>query len=101
MNIKLRENDYFDHYQIRSHVAEGSTANVYRALDVQTGREVALKIPLRSVILDAARYEQFLRELEAMRILQHPAVQGGIESGQYENTPYLLPIGSRGNLCVG
>ena len=81
---------YFDHYQICSHVAQGGTADVYQALDPSTGRTVALKIPLRSTILNPALYEQFLREVEAMRILQHPSVQRGLESGRWESTPFLV-----------
>jgi serine/threonine-protein kinase len=88
--MNLCEGDDFDHYQIRTLIARGSVADVYRAFDILSGREVALKIPWRSVVLDAARYEQFLRELEAMHLLQHPAVQSGIESGRYNGTPYLV-----------
>ena len=42
------------------------------------------------MIGDPAQYERFQRELEAMRTLQHPALQRGIESGKYNNTPFLV-----------
>src|SRR5471030_2116059 len=87
--MTLHEGDRFDHYEIRSHIAQGGTGDVYRALDVTTGREIALKIPMRSTVLDPSQYEYFLREVEAMRILEHPAVQHGLESGRFEATPYL------------
>jgi serine/threonine-protein kinase len=88
--VNLQEGDQFGHYQIRSHIAQGGTGDVYRAVDVLTGCEVALKIPTRTTILDPRQYDFFLREVEAMRILRHQAVQRGIESGNWEATPYLV-----------
>jgi serine/threonine protein kinase len=88
--MTLREGDCFDHFQIRAHMAQGGIGDIYGALDVLTGREVALKIPIRATIIDPAQYEFFLREVDAMRILQHPAVQCGIDSGRFDNSPYLV-----------
>ena len=88
--MNLREGDHFDHYQICAHIAQGGTGDVYRVRDVLSGRQVALKIPKRSVIMDAALYEQFLRELDAMRVLCHPAVQCGLDSGRSHDTPFLV-----------
>ena len=36
---------------------------------------------------DPAQYERFQRELEVMRTLNHPAIQQGLGSGNYNNTP--------------
>ncbi|HTY58533.1 MAG TPA: serine/threonine-protein kinase, partial [Bacteroidota bacterium] len=55
-----------------------------------TGQEVALKIPDKSIIGDPAQYERFQRELEVMRTLNHPAIQKGLGSGRFNNTPYLV-----------
>ncbi|HVO42571.1 MAG TPA: serine/threonine-protein kinase [Aggregatilineales bacterium] len=88
--MSLREGDPFDHYQIRSHIAQGGMGDIYRALDVLTGREVALKIPDKMMIGDPAQFERFQRELEAMRTLNHPALQHGLESGRFNNTPFLV-----------
>lgn len=79
--MNMSEGDGFDHYQICSHIAQGSTCDIYQAFDVLTGNKVALKIPTRSAILDAGRYEQFLREIEALRGLNHPAIQHYVDSG--------------------
>ncbi|SRR5258708_5141783 len=87
--MTLQEGDRFHHFEIRAYMAQGGTGDVYRALDILTGQEVALKIPMRATIIDPAQYEFFLREVDAMRILQHPAVQRGIESGRFDNNPYL------------
>jgi len=86
----LQISDQFDHFQIRGHIAQGGMSDIYRAYDLLTGREVALKIPDKSIIGDPAQYERFQRELEVMRTLDHPAIQKGLGSGRYNNTPYLV-----------
>ena len=82
--------DQFDHFQIRAHLAQGGMSDIYRAYDFLSGREVVLKIPNRASIGDPAQYERFQRELEVMRTLDHPAIQKGEGSGQFNATPYLV-----------
>jgi serine/threonine protein kinase len=86
----LQISDQFDHFQIRGHIAQGGMSDIYRAYDLLSGKEVALKIPDKSIIGDPAQYERFQRELEVMRTLDHPAIQKGLGSGRYNNTPYLV-----------
>lgn len=86
----LQIGDQFDHFQIRAHIAQGGMSNIYRAYDLLAGKDVALKIPDKSMIGDPAQYERFQRELEVMRTLNHPAIQRGLGSGQYNNTPFLV-----------
>jgi len=86
----LQIGDQFDHYQISAHLAQGGMSDIYRAYDFLSGKEVVLKIPNRASIGDPAQYERFQRELEVMRTLDHPAIQKGIGSGQFNATPYLV-----------
>jgi serine/threonine-protein kinase len=86
----LQISDQFDHFQIRGHIAQGGMSDIYRAYDLLSGKEVALKIPDKSIIGDPAQYERFQRELEVMRTLHHPAIQKGLGSGRFNNTPYLV-----------
>src|SRR5512140_2342124 len=88
MNLQI--GDQFDHFQVQSLLAQGGMGTIYRAIDLLNGREVALKIPDRMLIGDPAQYERFQRELEIMNTLQHPAIQHGLGSGQYNRTPYLV-----------
>ncbi|MEP7285121.1 MAG: serine/threonine-protein kinase [Chloroflexota bacterium] len=88
--MMLQIGDQFDHFQIRMHMAQGGMSDIYRAYDLLHGREVALKIPNKYMIGDMAQYERFQRELEVMRTLKHPAIQAGLESGQFNRTPYLV-----------
>ena len=86
----LQIGDQFDHFQIRAHLAQGGMSDIYRAYDLLSGKEVVLKIPNRASIGDPAQYERFQRELEVMRTLDHPAIQKGVDSGQFNATPYLV-----------
>ena len=86
----LQIGDQFDHYQISAHLAQGGMSDIYRAYDFLSGKEVVLKIPNRASIGDPAQYERFQRELEVMRTLDHPAIQKGVGSGQFNATPYLV-----------
>ena len=82
--------DQFDHFQIRAHLAQGGMSDIYRAYDFLSGKEVVVKIPTGASIGDPAQYERFQRELEVMRTLDHPAIQKGVGSGQFDATPYLV-----------
>lgn len=86
----LQIGDQFDRFQIESHLAQGGMSDIYRAYDVVNRRQVALKIPEKSMIGDPAQYERFQRELEVINTLQHPAILRGLGSGTYNRTPYLV-----------
>jgi len=88
--MMLQVGDQFDHYEIMSHVAQGGMADIYIARDLMGGEEVALKIPNRMMIGDPAQFERFQRELTVMRTLDHPAIQKGLSSGQFNRTPFLV-----------
>ena len=78
----LQISDQFDHFQIRGHIAQGGMSDIYRAYDLLSGKEVALKIPDKSIIGDPAQYERFQREMEVVTGLNHPAVLRGLINSQ-------------------
>ncbi|MEP6987004.1 MAG: serine/threonine-protein kinase, partial [Chloroflexota bacterium] len=88
--MMLQIGDQFDRFQIRTHMAQGGMADIYRAYDLTSGKEVVLKIPNRMMIGDPAQYERFQRELAVMNELHHPSIQIGLGSGQFNRTPYLV-----------
>src|SRR5258708_7326796 len=88
--MMLQIGDQFDHFQIRSHMAQGGMSDIYRAYDLSRGTAVVLKIHDKMMKGDPAKYERFQRELEVMNTLKHPAIQHGLGSGQYNRTPYLV-----------
>ncbi len=88
--MSLQIGDQFDRYQIRASMAQGGMGSIYRAVDITTGQEVAIKIPDPTMIGDPAQFERFQRELEVMKTLHHPAIQHGLASGQFNRLPFLV-----------
>ena len=88
--MSLQIGDQFDRYQIRAAMAQGGMGSIYRAVDITTGQEVAVKIPDPTMIGDPAQYERFQRELEVMKTLHHPAIQHGLASGTLNRLPFLV-----------
>jgi serine/threonine-protein kinase len=62
-------------YEVRSLLGEGGMAEVYRALDRRTGREVVLKLPHLAVAGDLAAFDRYRREVEIARGLDHAGLQ--------------------------
>jgi serine/threonine protein kinase len=86
----LQVGDQFDRYQIQAHLAQGGMSDIYRAFDLVNRRNVAIKIPDKSMIGDPAQYERFQRELDVINTLDHPAILKGLGSGKYNRIPYLV-----------
>lgn len=59
-------------YEIKSHLGDGATATVYRAVDTRLGRDVALKVLLPQV-RETAR-QRFFQEATAAAQLNHPNI---------------------------
>jgi serine/threonine-protein kinase len=66
--------DQLDQYRVESLVARSGMASIYRAIDVQTGQPVAIKVPHPEMESDPVLYERFQREAEIGQKLDHPGV---------------------------
>jgi len=73
--------DCLDHYRITAEVATGGMATVFRAVDIRSGREAALKIPHMQAESDPVFFERFHREIEIGKRLDHPGVIKVLDSG--------------------
>ncbi|MBV9578453.1 MAG: serine/threonine protein kinase [Chloroflexi bacterium] len=62
-------------YEVRSILASGGMADVYRATDCQTNADVVVKIPQVMLAGDLAAFNRYQRELEIARGLDHPGLQ--------------------------
>ena len=74
-------------YEILQKAAEAGQGQVWRALQLSTSREVAIKVPkMCSAASDRARL-RFEREIELVARLKHPNIariyDSGIDRGQY------------------
>jgi eukaryotic-like serine/threonine-protein kinase len=61
-------------YQIKSPLGEGGMGIVYRALDTQLQRDVALKLLPGNFAGDADRLARFQREAQILASLNHPNI---------------------------
>lgn len=66
--------DTLDHYRIDAVVAETGMMTVFRATDMQSGRQVAIKVPHASMEVDPVFSERFKREEEIGTSMHHPNV---------------------------
>ena len=62
------------HYQIQSLISRGGMGIVYRALDLNLGREVALKLLPPSLVANPERRRRFVQEARTAATLEHPHV---------------------------
>jgi serine/threonine-protein kinase len=78
----LETGDTLDHYRIDATVARGGMSVLYRATDLDNGRQVAVKVPHPEMEADPALFERFKREQEIGQLLDHPGVVKTFNSEQ-------------------
>ena len=76
-------------YEVKARLGSGGMADVYRAQDLQLGREVALKLLYRRFAEDRVFVERFRREASAAAGLQHPNVVSVYDRGEWDGTSYI------------
>jgi tRNA A-37 threonylcarbamoyl transferase component Bud32 len=77
-------------YLVEKEIGRGAMGVVYRALDSQLGRTVALKILDRKAGADPRIREYFLREARAVAQLVHPNIVTLFDAGLEGASPYLV-----------
>ncbi|MEO7145069.1 MAG: serine/threonine-protein kinase [Bryobacteraceae bacterium] len=70
----LNVGDRLDHYRIDAVVARSGMASIFRATDLNTGVQVAIKVPHPEIECDPVLFERFQREEEIGKRLDHPGV---------------------------
>ena len=70
----LNAGDTLDHYRIDAVIAHTQMSALYRATDLNSGREVAIKVPNPEMEADPVLLERFKREEEIGRQLDHPGI---------------------------
>jgi len=76
-------------YRILEELARGSYGVVYRAEDLELGREVALKA-LRHPEAGPVTRERFLREARTAAVLRHPNIVKVFAAGEHEGVPFYV-----------
>ena len=70
----INAGDQLDHYRLESELTHSPVATTFRATDLRTNREVAIKVPHPDVASDPTYADWFRREQEAAMLLDHPAL---------------------------
>jgi serine/threonine protein kinase len=70
----LHPGDQLDHYRIEGIAARSGMASIFRATDLNSGRQVAIKVPHPEMEADPVLFDRFHREEEIGRKLDHPGV---------------------------
>ena len=74
-------------YQIQAHLGTGGMGEVYRVLDLEQGRECALKI--LNEMMDEQAVRRFHREFQVLSRFQHPRLVRTYTWGFAEDRPYF------------
>ena len=76
-------------YRIESVLDRGGMGVVYRAIDQQLTRPVALKVLTPETQTDADRLQRFREEARTLSALNHPHIVTIYEVGHTEDTPFI------------
>src|SRR5947207_4883485 len=76
-------------FQLHERLGEGGMAEVYRATDLRSGHDVALKLLRAPYADDAEAVRRFDREARAAAALRHPNVVAVHEAGALDGRPYI------------
>jgi serine/threonine-protein kinase len=80
-----------ERFEIIDIITRSGMSSVYRANDLKTGQQVALKVPLMKLESDPAFFSRFEREEEIGRALDHPGIIRIIPVDARERSrPYLV-----------
>lgn len=74
MSQELSAGTKLGRYEIRSKIGEGGMGEVYRALDTELDRIVAIKILPEKLAADQQRLHRFIQEAKSASALNHPHI---------------------------
>ncbi len=86
-SVRLRR--FFDHFEIEEELGVGGMGTVYRALDRNLGRSVALKLLQKEQSKNPEFIAQFAREAAITAAINHPHVVKVFSTGQDHGLVYI------------
>jgi eukaryotic-like serine/threonine-protein kinase len=79
-----------ERYRLGERIAGGGMGSVYRAVDGNLGRQVAVKVLRRELADDPTFLERFRREARAAAALSHPGVAGVYDYGELGGSAFIV-----------
>ena len=86
----LEPGNQLDHYRIEAIVAHSAMSVLYRATDLNSGKSVAIKLPLESMESDPVLIERFRREQQIGQELDHPGIVKTYDGEQRSRTYMVI-----------
>src|ERR1700693_1037304 len=80
---------YSGRYELTHLIARGGMAQVYRAMDRQLDRPVALKVLFPELSIDRTFVERFRREAQAAANLSHPNIVPVVDWGEDDGSHFV------------
>jgi hypothetical protein len=77
-------------YRLERQLGSGASATVWLAFDTELERRIAVKVLADGRGEDADRLERFRREARSLAKLGHPHIVRVIDSGEQDETPYIV-----------
>jgi serine/threonine protein kinase len=77
-------------YRLGERIADGGMGSVYRAVDENLGRPVAVKVLRRELADEPTFLERFRREARAAAAVAHPGVAGVYDYGELGGRPFIV-----------
>ncbi len=77
-------------YEMGDLLGTGGFGSVWRARDLELGREVAIKLPRGGSLGSPDREERFLREARSAAKLQHRGIVAVHDTGRHQGTVYIV-----------
>lgn len=86
----LKDTTFANRYRLEEFIGEGGMANVYRALDVRTGHNVAVKVLKEQFNNDKEFLARFQREAQTASRMSHHNLVNLLDRGVEGNYRYLV-----------
>ena len=93
----IHAGEQLDHYRVEELVARSGMASIFKATDMRTGRQVAIKIPHPEMEADPVLYDRFKREAEIGERMHHPGVMKVLPDDS-KSTVYMIMEWVQGRL---
>ena len=79
-----------ERYRIDKKIGEGGMGQVFRARDMFTGKDVAVKVLKEELSLKSTYLRRFQREIRSGSMLQHKGIVGLLDEGTVKGKPFLV-----------
>jgi serine/threonine protein kinase len=77
-------------YLVQERLGQGGMGTVYKALHVQLGRTVAIKMISGVRTFESGAHARFRREIQALGRLDHPNIVRATDAGECDGQPFLV-----------